>query len=163
MKIFYRICKVLFIAWFLCALFGLHFYYHKAKEKDNLKAEKPNNIVTITSIFDLSQPEYTKRVLKNITVTSYNNHENQTDSTPNVTATNRPIREGIVAASRDLFKSGQVHYGDLIYIDCFDKWYVVEDTMNQRFEKRLDLFLFDKKESLKINKKCSIEVIHYTR
>lgn len=147
---------------FICVLFG--YYVGLVHNKQENKQEvKPNNIITITSTFDLSQPEYTKRVLKDVTVTSYNNHEDQTDATPNVTATNRPIREGVIAASRDLLKNGIIHYGDLVYIDCFDKWYIVEDTMNQRFERRLDVFLFDKKESLKINKKCSIEVIHYNK
>ena len=43
------------------------------------------------------------------------------------------------------------------------QWYVVEDTMNKRFERRLDIFLFSKEESLKINKKCNIEIIHINR
>lgn len=135
----------------------------KSNKESNKFIVKNNDIITITSTFDISQSEYIKRVLKDITVTSYNNHENQTDNTPNITATNRPVREGMVATSRDLIKNGLIHYGDLVYIDCFEKWFIVEDTMNQRFEKRLDVFLFDKKESLKINKKCNIEILHYTR
>lgn len=69
----------------------------------------------------------------------------------------------MIAVSRDFLNKGIIHYGDLVYIDCFDSWYLAEDTMNQRFEKRIDIFLFDKKESMKINKKCGIEIIHFTK
>lgn len=163
MKYFINFLKAFIIGVVIvCGCLGVKFKYKSDKELHKLTV-KNSDIITITSTFDISQPEYIKRVLKNITVTSYNNHENQTDNTPNITATNRPVREGIVAVSRDLIKNGLIHYGDLVYIDCFEKWFIAEDTMNQRFEKRLDVFLFDKKESLKINKKCNIEILHYTR
>lgn len=163
MKYFINFLKAFIIGVVIvCSCFSVKFKYKSNKESYKFIV-KNSDIITITSTFDISQPEYIKRVLKNITVTSYNNHENQTDNTPNITATNRPVREGIVAVSRDLIKNGLIHYGDLVYIDCFEKWFIAEDTMNQRFEKRLDVFLFDKKESLKINKKCNIEILHYTR
>lgn len=120
-------------------------------------------VVTVPQKYNLTNTEYVKRVLNNIQITSYNNHANQTDDTPNITATNRPVRENMVAASFDLLNKGLVHYGDLVYIDCMKQWYVVEDTMNRRFERRLDIFLFDKNESLKINKKCNIEVLHISK
>lgn len=120
-------------------------------------------VVTVPQKYNLTNTEYVKRVLNNIQITSYNNHANQTDDTPNITATNRPVRENMVAASPDLLNKGIIHYGDLVYIDCTKQWYVVEDTMNRRFERRLDIFLFDKNESLKINKKCNIEVLHISK
>ncbi len=73
------------------------------------------------------------------------------------------VREGIVAVSYDFINKGLIHYGDLLYIDCFSKWYLVEDTMNKRFTKRVDIFLFDKEKSNKINKKCNIKVIHINK
>lgn len=120
-------------------------------------------VVTVPQKYNLTNTEYVKRVLNNIQITSYNNDANQTDDTPNITATNRPVRENMVAASPDLLNKGIIHYGDLVYIDCMKQWYVVEDTMNRRFERRLDIFLFDKNESLKINKKCNIEVLHISK
>ena len=120
-------------------------------------------VVTVPQKYNLTNTEYVKRVLNNIQITSYNNHANQIDDSPNITATNRPVRENMVAASFDLLNKGMVHYGDLVYIDCMKQWYVVEDTMNRRFERRLDIFLFDKNESLKINKKCNIEVLHISK
>lgn len=119
--------------------------------------------IEIQNKFIFAETETVRHALKDITVTSYNNHSSQTDSTPNITATNRPVREGMVAVSPDLLKKGIAHYGDLLYISCFDKWYLIEDTMNSRFERRVDIFLFDKQESLKINKKCDIEILHYTK
>lgn len=134
------------------------------KKPKEIIVEIPESlVVTVPQKYDLTNTEYVKRVLNNIQITSYNNHANQTDDTPNITATNRPVRENMVAASPDLLNKGIIHYGDLVYIDCMKQWYVVEDTMNRRFERRLDIFLFDKNESLKINKKCNIEVLHISR
>lgn len=129
--------------------------------KQRAKNEKEN--IKIYSTFNLKNVEYTKQVLLGVQVTSYNNEAMQTDSTPNITATNRPVREGIIAASPDLLNKGIIKYGDLVFIDCFNQWFVVEDTMNKRFTRRLDVFLFDKQESLKINRTCNIEIIHYNK
>lgn len=134
------------------------------KKPKEIIVEIPESLViTVPQKYDLTNTEYVKRVLNNIQITSYNNHANQTDDTPNITATNRPVRENMVAASPDLLNKGIIHYGDLVYIDCMKQWYVVEDTMNRRFERRLDIFLFDKNESLKINKKCNIEILHISK
>ena len=138
-----------------------HLIYTAPKE---IKIEVPQTpIINIQQTFDLTGVEYTKKVMTDVTVTSYNNHANQTDDTPNITSTLRPVREGIVAVSKDFLNNNWAKYGDLIYVDCFNKWYIIEDTMNPRFEKRIDIFLFDKQESLKIHKKCKIEIIHITK
>lgn len=136
---------------------------HKEEIKITENIKQDENIIIIDNKFDLSKAEYTERIFKDVDITSYNNNSAQTDDSPNVTATNRGVREGIVAVSYDFINKGQIHYGDLLYIDCFSKWYLVEDTMNKRFSKRVDIFLFDKEESLKINKKCNIKVIHINK
>lgn len=138
-----------------------HWLYEEPKEK--IVEVQPSLIITIPQKYDLTGTEYTKRVLNDITITSYNNHIEQTDNTPNITSTNRPVRENMVAVSQDFLSTGLVKYGDLVYIDCMNQWYVVEDTMNKRFERRMDIFLFDKTESLKINKKCNVEIIHINK
>ena len=147
------------VALFVCGIASgaIYQYKHPVVKIKEVQVEVQKGITTIevTHKFDLTGAEYTKKVMNNITVTSYNNIENQTDDTPNVTATSRPVREGMVAVSRDFLNKGWAHYGDLVYIDCFDKWFVVEDTMNQRFEKRMDVFLFDKK--------CGVEILHITK
>lgn len=130
-------------------------------EPIELKDNNSNNIIYVESKYDLSKAEYSERVIRDVAITSYNNDINQTDDTPNVTASNRPVREGMVAVSRDFLS--YVKYGDLIYVDCFDRWFIVDDTMNKRFTKRIDIFLFDRKESLKINKKCDVKIVHITK
>lgn len=119
------------------------------------------NELIIPTVYELPE-NYKTYSFENIKVTAYNNVPNQTDSTPNITASNRPVHEGIVALSRDFFKKG-VRFGDLLYIDCFDSWYIVEDKMNARFTNRVDVFLFDKDLSRRINRDCSIQVISYDR
>lgn len=125
--------------------------------------KQQDNVITVSNTFNLSNAEYTERIFKDIIITSYNNDPAQTDDSPNVTATNRGVREGIVAVSYDFINKGLIRYGDLLYIDCFGKWYLVEDTMNKRFTRRVDIFLFDKEKSNKINKKCNIKVIHINK
>lgn len=154
-----------FCAFIIGVLFATYAWSHWLdNEPKEIKVEVPPSLVIeIPQKYNLTGTEYVKRVLNNVTVTSYNNHENQTDDSPNITATNRPVRENMVAVSPDFLNKGLAHYGDLVYIDCMQQWYVIEDTMNKRFEKRMDIFLFDKQESLKINKKCKVEIVHITR
>lgn len=153
---------ILALLFILTVYFSSNEYNIKTKV-EYITTKQDNNIITINNTFNLSNAEYTERVFKDVIITSYNNDSNQTDDSPNVTATNRGVREGIVAVSYDFINKGQIHYGDLLYIDCFSKWYLVEDTMNKRFTKRVDIFLFDKEKSNKINKKCDIKVIHINK
>ena len=133
------------------------------EQKERIVEVPPSLVINVPQKYDLTGTEYIKRVFNDVIITSYNNHANQTDSTPNITSTNRLVRENMVAVSPDFLNKGLIKYGDLIYIDCMKQWYIADDVMNNRFEKRLDIFLFDKSESLKINKKCNIEVIHVTK
>ena len=103
----------------------------------------------------------TKRIdISNITITSYNNEIQQCDDTPNIMASNRLVYEGAVAISRDLKKKYNIKYGDLVYIKVFDSFFVIEDTMNERIKNTIDVFKFDKKESLKINFKNQDVIIY---
>lgn len=165
MKYIYWICVLLIII-LTCHFVDVKYFKDKNYRVKivEVKVEVPKNpIIKIEETYNLENVEHTKRVLTGVTITSYNNHENQTDDTPNITATNRPVREGMVAVSKDFLTNNWAKYGDLVYIDCFNRWYVIEDVMNQRFEKRMDIFLFDKAESLKINKTCNIEIVHITK
>ena len=92
--------------------------------------------------------------------TIYNAVESQCDADPLVTADNSKINLKVlktgslrwVALSRDLLKrwGGPYNYGDTIHVYHTDnrirgKW-VVHDTMNARFKKRID-FLVDVKHN----------------
>lgn len=86
-----------------------------------------------------------------VTVTVYNPVMEQCDSTPLITADNseidlKKLKQGKlkwVAVSRDLLKSGKVKYGGRVKLECNDPElsgiYYVHDTMNPRWEKRVDI------------------------
>lgn len=103
----------------------------------------------------------TKRIdISNVTITSYNNEVEQCDDTPNIMASNRLVYEGAVAISRDLKSKYRIKYGDLVYIKVLDSFFVIEDTMNERIKNTIDIFKFDKKESLKINFKNQDVIVY---
>ena len=91
-----------------------------------------------------------------VTVTTYNPTEQQTDSTPNITADGTKIKPCLatnyryVALSRDLLArwGGPFDYGDYIVIEGTDggKWdgiYQVRDTMAAKWVKRVDILTTD--------------------
>jgi len=85
-----------------------------------------------------------------VTVTMYNPHVGQTDSTPNETADgtvinpNKASEYRYVALSRDLIArwGGPFNYGDYVMIkgtDGYDGVYCVKDTMSPKFINRVDI------------------------
>jgi 3D (Asp-Asp-Asp) domain-containing protein len=81
-----------------------------------------------------------------VTCTAYTSRICETDSTPNITASNKQTRAGYVALSRDLlapFTPGApFDFGDrieLIGLGTFQ----VEDTMAERWERRVDIWFPD--------------------
>ncbi len=94
--------------------------------------------------------------------------ENQTDGTPFVTSTDEHVHKYGVAASRDLLcpmamsrnkkirlHNGRtchlkgLHYGDWLYIPGYGLR-VVNDTMNKRHRKALDLWVATKDEERRV-------------
>ena len=122
------------------------------QEKVIIKYHTPDFVHPFTE-YDLQLIEDNSDVieLKDITITSYNNEESQTDTTPHIMASNRMVYEGAVAISRDLKEKYKLKYGDFIYLNWSEKLYVIEDLMNERHKKQVDIFSFDKKWSKKIN------------
>lgn len=74
-----------------------------------------------------------------VTITAYTPRVEETDSTPMITACNTKSREGIVAVSRDLFKSGTA-CGKVVILHGYGK-FVIEDTMNKRYSNRVDILV----------------------
>ena len=95
-----------------------------------------------------------------VKITSYNNVANQTDDSPNIMASNRLVYEGAVAISRDIKQKYKIRYGDIIYIERFNQYYIIEDLMNKRFTNTIDIFKFKRSESLKINFKNQKVIIY---
>lgn len=113
----------------------------------------------VKTVYNLNKVEFTRIELK-VKITSYNNLASQTDDSPNIMASNRLVYEGAVAISRDLKSRYGIRYGDLIYIERFNKYYIIEDLMNKRFKNTIDIFKFKRSESLKINFKDQKVIIY---
>lgn len=83
-----------------------------------------------------------------VTLTTYTNSAEQTDSTPNITASGHkldslnPRRHRIIAISRDLKK--KYKFGTKVKImdaGSYNGVYVVEDVMNKRYKNRIDILI----------------------
>ena len=82
---------------------------------------------------------------KELTVTAYSPRPQETDSTPFITASNSPVRPGIVAVSRDLFDAGWV-FGRKVYIKGLGV-YTIDDLMHERKTAQIDVFVYDAAEA----------------
>lgn len=82
---------------------------------------------------------------KVVTVTAYSARECETDSTPFITASNSPVRPGIVAVSRDLFENGWV-FGKKVYIKNMGV-FVIDDLMAESKREHLDIFMYDPRQA----------------
>lgn len=110
--------------------------------------------------YNLDNVDFERIELNNITITSYNNESKQTDNTPNIMASNRLVYEGAIAISPDIKRKYKLKYGDLVYINALQRYYVIEDLMNSKFKNKLDIFSFDKQWSLKLNLKNQSIIIY---
>jgi 3D (Asp-Asp-Asp) domain-containing protein len=72
-------------------------------------------------------------------VTAYTSSVDETDSTPDITASGSKTREGIAACPR------KYPFGTKVVID--DRIYVCEDRMHIRFNDRFDIWMPTKKEA----------------
>lgn len=80
-------------------------------------------------------------LLGNLTVTSYQPIKAQTDDSPTWTSIGDRTTKFGCAVSQDLLKDGLVSYGDVLYVPGYG-WKIVNDTMNARHKKHVDLLVF---------------------
>lgn len=83
---------------------------------------------------------------RQVTVTAYSPRVQETDSTPYRTASNRPVRQGIVAVSRDLFDMGWV-FGRKVYLKGLGL-FTIDDLMASDKRNQIDIFMDDTAEAL---------------
>lgn len=77
-----------------------------------------------------------------VVATAFNSMESQTDSTPWITASGSRCRPGVIA-------SNFLPFGTKVKIEGFgDRIFVVEDRMNKRYSKRLDIWFRSHKEAI---------------
>lgn len=129
----------LFISSVLCLL--LIFSVGVAKE---IVQTKPKEKIIVVKVYH----SYT------VTLTAYSPSRGETDSTPNKTAIlEKPIPGKTCAVSRDLID----YLGKKVYILGYGV-FKVNDLMNKRYEKRIDICM-GKKEAVKFGKKENIKVV----
>jgi 3D (Asp-Asp-Asp) domain-containing protein len=81
-----------------------------------------------------------------VDATAYNSIEWQTDSTPWITALGTRCREGVIAANF-------LPFGTKVLIDGFgDQVFVVEDRMNKRYKKRIDIWMKEYNDAIKFGR-----------
>lgn len=89
--------------------------------------------------------------VRTVTVTAYNPTERQTDSDPLIAASMRKVRLGTIAVSRDLFDQGWV-FGRKVRIEGLGI-FEINDLMNKRYTKRIDIFMWDEDQARQFGKK----------
>jgi len=89
-----------------------------------------------------SKPMYRTQVK----VTAYSSRVEETDDSPHLTSSNVYVRRGIVALSQDLRAVG-IEDGDVVFLSGYGLLYV-EDDMNPRKRKQVDVWMADTKAAL---------------
>ena len=133
-------------------------FYYTDNMMDELYDEISNLNTEVDSLKNNSYCDYYEIQSFDVTVTTYNPTEEQTDSTPNQTADGTIIKPWkateyrYVALSRDLLSrwGGPFEYGDYVVIEGTEdgKWdgiYQVRDTMNAKWVKRVDILTTNSK------------------
>lgn len=90
-------------------------------------ADFANNIIEtqILCVWKERASDVEIKKLKNMKITAYTNRPQETDSTPNISASNRPVYEGSCAVSRELF-GWLINFSDKIFIEEMQESFVVE-------------------------------------
>ncbi len=86
-----------------------------------------------------------------VTATAYTAREEECNSQPWITASGTPSRVGVIAVSRDMEKLG-IRLGDLVIIKGMGL-FRVEDRMNKRWSKRVDILHANLKAARKFAKR----------
>lgn len=130
--------------------------------------EKQNNYILMLKGEVIAQNQRHLELLSSLEyitpakVTMYNAVPAQTDSSPYITASGDVIdphnasEHRWVAVSRDLHVrwGGDLQFGDIIYVQSgtkYDGVYIVKDTMNKRWTKRIDVLRTEGQEQFKID------------
>lgn len=123
--------------------------------------------------FNYDNVEQMDADIKNVevTVTAYNNHKDQTDSTPNTMASGRHVYEGAIALSQDLLAEYKIKWGDVVCLQKPGLCYIVEDTMNSRYDNRVtpgsgnraDIFMFSREKALRTHYKTKLKILKWRK
>ena len=79
----------------------------------------------------------------NLEVTAYSPSVDECDSTPFIAASGESVDDYTIAVSQNMRKNGW-DFGKFAYIPDHDKFYKINDVMNKRYTKRVDIFMWEK-------------------
>lgn len=129
-------------------------------EKDAVVRERDSLAVEVDQLKELVEAIHVdsknKIVTYKIELSHYTASRDETDSTPNITATgSKPVVGRTLALSRDLFAHLK---GKKVYIRGMGV-FTVEDTMNPRYSRRGDLLVASKSEAFKLGVKKDVKIV----
>lgn len=79
-----------------------------------------------------------------VTITAYSSTPEQCDSTPHLTASDHPVRVGILAVSRDLMEEMGLAFGQRVLLPGYGL-FEVRDLMHPRWRRKVDIWESDRK------------------
>ncbi len=143
---------------FLAAVLGVSIPHAAESDFEKIEIRLPLGVIIINANSILqakspSQPEWASKFV--MYVTAYSSSEDETDSTPHVTASGTRTRDGVVATN--IFPIGtQVKIPELFG----EKVLVVEDRMHKRFTDRIDVWMPSKWQALTFGKqRAAVEIV----
>lgn len=145
---------------FLAAVLGVSIPHAAESDLEKIEIRLPLGVIIINanSILQAKSPgnqhyEWASKFL--MYVTAYSSSEDETDSTPHVTASGTRTRDGVVAAN--IFPIGtRVKIPELFG----EKVLVVEDRMHERFTDRIDVWMPSKWQALTFGKqRAAVEIV----
>lgn len=95
------------------------------------------------------------KVMVVVEITHYSSTPDQTDSTPQVTASGTRPKPWTLAVSRDLLP--HFPYGSVVELN--GQLYVVEDTMHQRWRRRVDIWTPSRAEAIRRGRRTGILIL----
>ena len=123
----------LHIAFMVIAIVVVIFIIHTSKVAGNEAVASQNQFLE-TSVASWQAPMWREMQVTGI-ITYYTNRSEETDSTPDITASGQGVRDGIVA-------NNCLEFGDIVEI--MGNRYIVHDRMNARYGcEYYDIFTFD--------------------
>ncbi len=131
--------------------------YASVMEDVRISEEQPMLVANAVAPANSPVGGVTKAIRKNymVELSAYTSEVAQTDDSPFITAKGTYVRDGIVATN-------MFPFGTAIKIPSLygDKIFVVEDRMNTRYQKNVDIWFADKTAALKLGRRLvQIEVI----
>jgi len=93
-----------------------------------------------------------------VKMTAYSARVCETDSTPNITASNKRVKVGYIALSRDIEKDFRLRFGDKIYVKGVGV-FEFQDRMHRRKKRQVDIFMHSTKRALKFGVKKGLILI----